>query len=385
MFLRAASLLCLMGMFVPISSCHRSETISSGDIRVRGSGVAPQLTFACCEQSIEEMQGLFSQAGLIEMLKGLHATVAMPILDFSPQRAEVVGRLNREGIPVVAWILLPRDQGYYLTADNAARAAARLVDFERWTRDNRLRWRAVGLDVEPNVAELSQLRGHRWRMFSTLLRRSLNGKRIRDAQKAYSSLVHQIRSSGYAVQIYEMPYIPAERSAHSSLPDRLLGTVDVRGDEEYLMLYTSNARQVGAGMIWSLGPGAWGIGLGSTDANGVPGRGSGPLDWNEFARDLIVASHFTRHIGIYDLEGCVRQGFLPHLLTFDWSESVTLPAKSIERAKRLGFIARSTLWVISKLMYVLIAGIVVLGIWVWRRRARVVSSGSNSMRDSVGW
>ena len=46
-----------------------------------------------------------------------------------------------------------------------------------------------------------------------------------------------------------MPYIPAERSAHSSILDRLLGTVDVRGNREYLVLYTNVARLVGAGMI----------------------------------------------------------------------------------------------------------------------------------------
>ena len=353
-----------------IGACRTPETKSrgeaSGGIQVPGPGVAPQLGFACCEHSIEEMQSLFSQAGLIENLKDLHATVAIPILDFSSQRADVVRLLNRQEIPVVAWILMPKTQGYYLTADNAPAAVARFAEFNEWTRNYSLRWRAVGLDVEPNVAELSQLRGHWSRIATTLLRRGLDVSRIRRASQTYSSLMDQIRSHGYPVQIYQMPYIAAERRTLSSLPHRLLGTIDLRGDEEYLMLYTSSARPIGAGMIWSLGSQAWGITIGSTDGDAVPGTGSGPLDWDEFARDLIVASHFTRHIGIYDLEGCVRQGFLPRLIPFDWSKSVTIPAESVQRAKRLGFIARSSLWIISNLIYLLLAGILLV-IWLsWR-------------------
>ncbi len=360
-------LLCLLGISLVISACHRPETVSSGDILVRGSGVAPQLEFACCEHGIEEMQGLFSQADVIAILKDLHATVAIPTLDFSLQRADVVRLLNRQGIPVVAWMLLPKEQGHYLTADNSPAAVARFADFQRWTHDSGLQWRAVGLDIEPNYAELAQLRGHRWRMTKTLLRRSLNGERVRRAHQAYSSVVDQIRSYGYPVQIYEMPYIPAERRAHSTLPDRVLGTVDVQGDEDYLMLYTNIARPVGAGMIWSLGSQSWGIGIGSTDGNGAPGTGNGPLDWDEFARDLIVAGHFTRHVGIYDLEGCVRQGFLPRLRTFDWGQSVAIPAESVQRARRLGFIVRCSLWVISNLIYLLLGGILI-AVWWWRRR-----------------
>jgi hypothetical protein len=198
----------------------------------------------------------------------------------------------------------------------------------------------------------------------------VNGGRIERAHKAYSTLIGEIRSHGYPVQIYQMPYIPAERSVHSSLPDRLLGTVDVRGDQDYLMLYTSYARPVGAGIIWSLGPNASGIAIGSTDGDTAAGTTSGPLDWNEFSRDLIVASHFTRQVGVYDLEGCVRQNFLPRLLAMNWNQSVIIPAESARRAARLGFIARSVLWIVSNLIYLILAGLLLIGWLLWRWRAK---------------
>lgn len=65
-------------------------------------------------------------------------------------------------------------------------------------------------------------------------------------------------------------------------------------------------------MISSLGANARAIAIGSVDGDTSPGTSNGPLDWNEFFRDLIVASHFTTQIGAYDLEGCVHKGFLPH-------------------------------------------------------------------------
>ncbi len=370
---RYFTLFALLGLLLCVScrsSNQSTDRENSADLRVQGPGIPPHLEFACCDQGVEQMQALFARPDLPTSLKSLRATIAIATPDFSPQRANIVRLLNQQGIPAIAWIVLPTDQGYYLTADNAPQAAARIAAFETWTAENGLHWAGIGLDVEPNLAELSQLRSHKWHLITTMLARSVNGGRITRARQAYSALIDQIRSRGYPVQIYQMPYIPAERSVHSTIPDRLLGTVDLHGDQDYLMLYTSNARPVGAGMIWSLGPHASGIGVGSTDGDTNAGTGSGPLDWNEFSRDLIVASHFTTQVGVYNLEGCVRQGFLPRLLTMDWSQSVTLPRQSIQRAARLGLASRSILWVASNLIYLISAALLLIAGLLWRRNNR---------------
>ena len=346
----------------------------SPGILIQGPGVPPHLGFACCDRTIEEASTLFADPTVISALQNLHAEVAIAILDFSQQRADIVRRLNQQGIPVVAWIMLSKEQGYYLNADNAPEAAARISDFEQWTSAQGLHWSAVGLDIEPNFSQLAELRNHRWRLTTTLLGRILDGSRILRAQKAYTALIGQIQSHGYPIQIYEMPYIPAERSVHSSLPDQLLGTLNVHGDEDYLMLYTSYARAIGAGMIWSLGPHAQGIGIGVTEGNTAAGSGSGPLDWTEFSRDLIVASHFTTRIGVYDLEGCVRQGFLPRLTTMDWSQSVVIPTASVRRAERLGFVVRFVLWLVSNSLWLFAFALLLIAWIMWRRRNRINAS-----------
>ena len=123
-------------------------------------------------------------------------------------------------------------------------------------------------------------------------------------------------------------------------------------------------------MIWSLGRGAQGIAVGSTDGETPPGGGSGPLDWDEFSRDLIVASLYSRQLGVYDLEGCVRQGFLPRLNTMDWKKSVVIPAESVRRAEHLGLIIRTVLWTSSHIRYLIGATLALCAWFVWRRRVR---------------
>lgn len=347
-----------------------STTQVPGDgIRVPGPGVEPQLGFACCDGDIPEAQSTLSE-NVIAALGSLHASVAVPTLDFSPERAKLVERLNREQIPTVAWLMLGKQQGFYLNAENASEAHARVAAFEAWTNANHLQWAAVGLDIEPNFDELAKLKAHSWRLAGTLLYRAFDGARMRRARNAYAALIADLQSHGYVVQTYQMPYLPAERNVHSTLIDRLLGTVDVRGNEEYLMLYTNVARPVGAGMIWSLGRYSQAVAIGSTSGEGTPGTGSGPLDWNEFRRDLTVAAHFTRHVGIYNLEGCIRQGFLPRLEAMDWNQPVMIPAASVHRADRMGFLIRSTLWLVSHFFYFLLLLLLLIAWLIHRRRRR---------------
>ena len=362
---RTALLACLVLIAAPAAAAATPP-----EIRIEGSGVRPQLGFACCDQGIAPMQALFADHDVVAALHDLHAQVAVALVDFSPERAQVVRFLNRQQIPVIAGVMLQTKDGPYFNADDAAEAPAKIAAFENWTRENGLRWDAVGLDIEPNFGELAALKNHRWRLITTLLRDSLDGKRIERAQQAYSALIRQIQSQGYLVETYTMPYGPVERNLHTKLLDRLLGTVDVRGNENDVMIYTSYARPVGSAIILDLGPHAQGIIVGVTDGQPPAGSGFGPLDWDEFSSDLIVASHFTHHIGVYNLEGCVRQRFLARLETMDWGGSVVIPAVSISRAKRHVMALSVALWIGSNLLYLAAAAFLfaVFCIWWWRSR-----------------
>jgi hypothetical protein len=356
-----------LGICQIVAASALASTPSAG-ILVQGPGVAPQLMFACCDHGMSQMQSLLTNADVIANLKSLHAGLGVAIVDFTPERAELVRRLNGEGIPVIAGLGMPPEQGFYFNAENAPEAAARFAAFDAWSREQGLRWDAVGLDIEPNFAELASLNGHWWRLFTTLLWRAVDVQRMYRPQRAYSALIANIRSRGYFVQTYQLPYLPVEREAHSSLLDRMLGTVDVRGDQEVLMLYTSYAGPAGAAIIWKLGPDAQSIVICCTD--GDPAANPAVLDWNRFSRDLVVAGHFSHLIGVYNLEGCVRQGFLPRLKTMNWGQSVTIPAVAIRAANYRLRMLMLVLRISSNLLCFVFVSLLAIALIRWRRRIR---------------
>ena len=346
---------------------------STEDILVPGGkgGEPPHLVFAS-DQSPGELESMLSQPGVIAELIDLKAGIALALPDLTMDRAILVRRLNRDGIPVTAGLTLPTEQGYYLNATNGRQAEAGFDDFEKWTVANGLRWAAIGLDIEPNIQDFAALRqDNKWHLFWTLLGRYVDVRRVRDAKYTYSALIREIRSHGYQVETYQFPFIADERAVRSSVLERLTGIVDVRSDREALMIYTSFHQSLDSALIWVYGPDAQAIAVGSTT-----GPASDPhfarLNWEEFSRDLMVASHFSHVIGVYNLQGCVRQGFLTRLKNVNWNESVTISAESVRRATQLRARVQRVLWMLSNLPYFLIA-IQIAFLWtiVWRNRRRV--------------
>ena len=348
-----------------------AEVLPDGDIRVQGSGVRPELFFAC-DMKTDQLESFFSDASIIASLKELNAGVGLTIQDFSPTRAQLVRRLNQAGIPVVAWMVLPWQQGVYMNARNEPEAAARFAAFESWTAANDLKWAAVGLDIEPNLRDFAAIRNHKLRLAATLLWRSFDAQGVRRAREAYSALISTIRSDGYPVQTYQLNFLADERRVHTTILERLFGIVDVKPDTEVLMIFPSFNHAAGAAVVWSYGQEAQAIDIGSTASSGDPAIDAkfGPLNWDEFSRDLIIASHFSRVVGVYNLQGCIRQGFLERLKTLDWSQSVTIPVSSIRRMAHFRHVVETVLWLVSRLPYFLSAAFVLIAVLLWRHRAK---------------
>ncbi|MFP4345819.1 MAG: hypothetical protein ACLFU8_14080 [Anaerolineales bacterium] len=305
----------------------------------------PHLTFAC-ELPVGELQALFDAPPLLDTLVDLRATVALGILDLTPERAEVVRQLNGAGVPVVAWQLLPEEAGYWFNVDNAPRAVARYGDFVAWTRAHELVWAGVGLDIETDIRDLGRLLAGDWKVLLEMGRRALDAGRLWRARAIYRNLVEQIRADGYPVEGYHFPIIVDERQAGSTLLQRLLGLVDIPVDREVLMLYTSFAGDWGPGMVWSYGPQADAIGVGST-GGGVELEGvapSPPLTWEALGRDLRLARAWTDEVFIFSLEGCVRQGYLERLRDFDWQVKESPPRKAARKVKWVRRALRALLW-----------------------------------------
>ena len=335
----------------------------ASQVRVTAPTEHPQLNFAC-QMETAALQSLFSDPYVIRDLQRLNAGITLSLIDLSPGRAQVVRQLNAAGIPVTAGLALSGAEGFYLNASNAAQGEARFREFQKWTVDSGLRWSGVGLDIEPNLQEFLSI----GRAVSSALKRLFDPDTVTRARIAYASFIAQIQADGYGVETYQFPFLADERAVHSTLLERLFGIVDVRGNREVLMLYSSYNRPADSAVIWQYGPSAQLIATGVTAGDPQPGARMGTLTFEELSHDVIVASHFSPEVGIFDLEGSVRRGFLPKLIALDWSQPVTISADQNRQVIRFRARVQAALWTLSRLPYFALAILLADACFLLRRR-----------------
>jgi hypothetical protein len=344
------------------------------DLQRRGLGAgglmfpAPRLSFAC-ELDPARLAELFADAAVIDDLLALEARVALMCSDFSDQRAGVVRQLNAAGVPVTGIPLLPLADGYYFTADNTSQAARSYQEFTAWTRRHELVWDSVGLDIEPDARIYLQIMNGPWGLLPMLAPRLLDRARPARSKAAYHELVEQIHADGWQVENYQFPLIADERQAGSALLQRL-ALVDAATDREVWMLYSSFLRALGPGLIWAYGPQAQAIAVGTTGGGpDIPGSPQMPaLTWEQLAGDLRLARHFSDQILIHSLEGCVWQGILPRLRSFEWADADG-PPDGARAAATLRWALRAALWASAHPRPML--GITAAAAWLtwrWRRK-----------------
>lgn len=349
------------------------------------------ITFAC-ELEPGPLEALFADPAVVDHLLALEATVSLGLLDFSPERAAVVRHLNEAGVPLVAWLLLPKDEGYWFHAGNVRQAEDCYQTFAAWTGEHDLEWAGVGFDIEPDYREMEGLFApDRWRLLPRLVARLFDGSAVQRAEAAYADLVRRARDDGYSVQVYQFPFVADERRAGSYLLRRALQLVDVPADLEIWMLYTSILPGVGPGVLWSYGreiagrqttasatARKVGIGVGSTGGGvDIPG-GPPPLTWEEFSRDLRLARRCSDEVFVFSLEGCIEHDYLARLRGFDWDAPLEAPQAQAAQVDTVRGLARGCLWAGSRPL--LLAATVTAVVWLVSRcrkkaAARTARSG----------
>ncbi len=329
----------------------------------------PDLTFFC-ELTPQPLWDLFADPVVIPTLQKMGAAVSLGLLDFSPERAEVVKLLNQSGIPVTGWMLLPKEQGYWLNLDNAPQAFARYTEFKVWSQQNGLEWQAVGLDIEPDINMLQRVAEDRTKILQ-ILKKAFSDSQLKRSKQIYEILVKRMRQDGYLVESYQFPFIMDERKARSTLLQRTTGILDLPVDREVLMLYSSFTRSLYPGLLWTYGKEAQAIGLGST-GGGVEMDGLvdiKPLSWDELYRDVIIAAQCTQDLYIFSLEGCVQQGYLSNIAEIPWEEKNFQPIQGDQRIRAARSAARGLLWLGNRPYLILLPLLAVLG-WLFRKKPK---------------
>jgi hypothetical protein len=272
--------------------------------------VRPHLHFFT-ELDGADLAGLFTPE-VIAALRQLKAGVTMGLRDLSAERAASIRALNDAQVPVGAWVLVDRADGYFAHAGNAPVIAVRCAEVLAFAADQGLTFEALGLDFEPPLHELEALLRaplptlRKWKVLSA------DRPRLAQATAQYTQLINDLQARGVRVESYQFPTVLDDRKNGQTFWQRFAGAMNVPVDREVMMLYSS---LFGRAVFDSFGPGARAIAIGST------GGGVDPLpklDWPSFVEDLRAAAHWCDDVSIFSLEGCVAQGYLPRLVEFDW-------------------------------------------------------------------
>lgn len=307
----------------------------------------PDITFYC-ELGPMALAELFNQPGLLDELAERRYGVALALLDFSSQRAAVARNLKARGIRVVAWLLLPLEEGYWFNLRNYPQAIARYYDFRTWVEREQLDFDAIGLDFEPSLPDLHAARSHGLRhLFNRALLAQGNAL-YPAAREAYLDLAAAIRHDGYELHTYQYPFIVDDRRAGTTVIQRMLDILDLPADQEVLMLYTSTVfrgrlAELGGAFVRLYGQHADGIAIGVTGGgvvlDPITGMQAPRMSLKHFKRDLLIAAQYTDEIHVFSLEGCVDRGWLAELRALNWDAAVT-----VKRTQRFQmWLVRSTI------------------------------------------
>ncbi|MCA2981209.1 MAG: hypothetical protein INH41_19110 [Myxococcaceae bacterium] len=255
-------------------------------------------------------------------LQALRASVSMAMLDRSERRAEVIERLTRAGVPVHAWLLVPREAGYFASHGNAPEVARAFDAFLAFRDAHRLDVSTVGLDFEPDVRDLDALLAAPLRTVARRLSSLAPRHAVDAAVSAYRALVARMRARGFVVETYQVPLVVDDRRAGSRFFQRAFGLLDVEADRQVLMAYSSLMGPLGPSLLEAWAPGARAIGVGST------GGGIDPLPKltpSQLERDLRAAARHAREVYVFSLEGCVAQRATAALCAMDWAHPAPPP------------------------------------------------------------
>ena len=301
-----------------------------------------QLTYMC-DMPAAELAGFFDEALIAHM--GVHRLrLCLTMRDFSPLRAELVRRLNRARIVVVAWIVRDEhDSVRDYRMHDAALVGERYREFLQWSTHHGLGWDAIGIDIEPDIRDAVRFGDQPSVDVNTLVRRIADRWHIDAATADYATVVTQMRTDGFAVESYEIPFVRDDRVSGSTIARRLLGLPDLAADRTVIQLYSSNVRPYGPGLIATYAPESSSVLIGSIAADGH----NRPLNENELLRDLgHVAACGVTHIYIADMQAVYAlPGVADVIVAQAWRNQTLPPTDEVHhQVSRMRAGVRALLW-----------------------------------------
>lgn len=339
---------------------------------------SPRLSFFN-EQEGRDLKTLFADTTLIPTLRELGAEIRMGMLDLSPERAGVLHALNEAEIPVVAWLLLPKEQGYWFHSGNASQAFARYHEIRDWAKSEGIAFAGIGIDLELDMNDIELFKNNKLKLFGKVLARLYARDQFLNAQEEYRKLIQTVRDDGYPIESYYVPFIRYETERGRTALQQATGFMDLETDKDIPMLYTSfMGNPYGTLKVLAIDEGLKHIAIGSTGGGFDPTLPS--MSWDALAYDLRVAAQTAEEIHIFCLEATVEKGFLPRLIDFDFAApaeeypkevaAVESQVKTVMRISAILSHPTLTLGGLFLLLGLLVWGIIRFAQWLRRRITR---------------
>ena len=298
-----------------------------------GNSSKPGISFAC-ELNGSDFAELLSDSSLVKELAEMRVSLIVGVMDFSQERTKAIQKLNAAGIPLVAWLLLPQEEGYWFNMQNGDKALRRYSGFKKWTTENGLKWKGIGIDLEPDINDSRLALTHPWKMAWKAYLRLFDRTSLENGQKYYLELLSVMKADGFQVESYIIPLIFKEREKKTTSFQKLLGILDVQTEKEIPMMYTSVINN--PGIIPFYHKPNMPIGLGSTGGGvKIEGIEAPAISWENLERDLLIASKLTGEIFIFCLETSVKRGFLPKIKDLDFTRPAPDMHQEVQEQSRI--------------------------------------------------
>lgn len=317
------------------------------------------------EMKSDGLSGLFKDSTLIPTLQKLHAEIRMGILDLTQQRVKIIKSLNEAKIPVVAWLLLPEEKGYWFHSGNGDMALERYKEIKAWADENQIIFSGIGIDLELDMNDMKLLQSNPMKLLGKLPGRLYDNSEIEIGSQKYAELIATIKNDGYKVESYYASFIKDETALHNTSIQQLTKFLDIKTDKEIPMLYSSFIGNAdGLLKIYGMDAGLKQVAIGST--GGGVDTTLPILTYEELVHDLNMASKFADEIHIFSLEGCVQHGYLKKLLEYKSNTSLPFDESQVKSVQKLQKIFKTASSVLSypTIFFICILLIIILISWL---------------------
>ncbi len=278
-----------------------------------------------CTLEAKALGRLFEDRFVLDDLNSLGAGVSLAVMDFSNERAKAVQLLNKLGIPVIAWLMLPQEHHYWLTISNSALALEQYQQFKQWSQRKKLTWAGIGLCINEESSWDDALKTDEQK-----------SEELLQAKQNYSLLGVQVHDDGYRLELYRPAVVQVVKNGRLKLLRKAESQLELVADRQVDLLFTSLHRGQNQAALWRAIAESQAVGIGLTGSSALINKDdqTNPLTWNEFTHDLRIGVQSGKSVYVFNLEGCARLGYLDRLITLDLAAPIDVPLAKQKNLQR---------------------------------------------------